>query len=300
MLRSIVVGLDGSRESVAAADWAAREAVRRGLTLRLVHAWEVVPGDDQPVSPAGLRIPQYWAGKALRTAQRQLVGRYPQLTISAEQIRRPAVPALVTEGETAELLVLGNQGFGGLGGLLAGSVATAVVGQVRCPVVLVRADACGAGERLPEPEGSPSTRTPCRKVVLCVDVRNESDPLLEFAFEEAHLRRAPLRVVYAWQVSGARADRGRESAARTVRSREAGWALDAVLEPWREKFPDVEVRTRTAQGRPVREVLGAACGAGLLVVGRRVRHVPVGGRVGRVTHTAIHRATCPVAVVAHD
>ncbi|MGW1024372.1 CBS domain-containing protein [Streptomyces sp. NPDC002577] len=34
-----VIALDGSPESLAAAHWAANEAKRRGLTLRLLHAW---------------------------------------------------------------------------------------------------------------------------------------------------------------------------------------------------------------------------------------------------------------------
>ncbi|MFI6471212.1 universal stress protein [Streptomyces sp. NPDC050516] len=50
MLQPIVVGLDGSRESVAAADWAAREALRRGLPLRLIHAWE---GPPEPAESTG-------------------------------------------------------------------------------------------------------------------------------------------------------------------------------------------------------------------------------------------------------
>ncbi|MCX4672375.1 universal stress protein [Streptomyces sp. NBC_01381] len=87
MLRSIVVGLDGSPESISAADWAAREAVRRGLPLRLVHAWEGMPSDDQPVSLPELKVPQYWAGRVLRTAQQQLAECFPQLTISADQIK---------------------------------------------------------------------------------------------------------------------------------------------------------------------------------------------------------------------
>ncbi|WP_349636935.1 universal stress protein [Streptomyces mirabilis] len=34
----VTVGLDGSPESLSAAHWAAREAVLRGLPLRLIHA----------------------------------------------------------------------------------------------------------------------------------------------------------------------------------------------------------------------------------------------------------------------
>ncbi|WP_426570252.1 universal stress protein [Streptomyces canus] len=43
MIRGVVVGLDGSADSRAAAEWAAREAKRRFLPLELVHVWEPVP-----------------------------------------------------------------------------------------------------------------------------------------------------------------------------------------------------------------------------------------------------------------
>ncbi len=39
MPRTVTVGLDGSPESRAAADWAAREAKLRGLPLKLVNVW---------------------------------------------------------------------------------------------------------------------------------------------------------------------------------------------------------------------------------------------------------------------
>ena len=39
MTRPITAGIDGTEESLAALAWAAREAVRRDLPLRVVHAW---------------------------------------------------------------------------------------------------------------------------------------------------------------------------------------------------------------------------------------------------------------------
>ncbi|WP_375232016.1 universal stress protein [Streptomyces sp. NWU339] len=39
MTRPIPAGVDGSEESFAAPAWAGREAERRGLPLRPVHAW---------------------------------------------------------------------------------------------------------------------------------------------------------------------------------------------------------------------------------------------------------------------
>ena len=45
MTRPITVGVDGTAESLAAVHWAAREAVRRSLPLRVVHAWE--KSDDE-------------------------------------------------------------------------------------------------------------------------------------------------------------------------------------------------------------------------------------------------------------
>ena len=42
---TITVGLDGTDHALAAADWAANEATRRGMDLRLVHAWVWRPTD---------------------------------------------------------------------------------------------------------------------------------------------------------------------------------------------------------------------------------------------------------------
>ncbi|WP_030681136.1 universal stress protein [Streptomyces sp. NRRL B-1347] len=298
MLRPIVVGLDGSRESVAAADWAAREALRRGLPLRVVHAWEGLPGDDEPVSLPELAAPRYWARRILRSAVDRLDEDHPQVPVTAEQIHRPPVPALLAEADAGELLVLGNQGFGGLGGLLAGSVAMAVVAHARTPVVLVRAGFEAVDEHVPNGDREASVGNPYRPVVVALDLRHSCDSLLAFAFEAARHRAAPLHVVHAWRLPNTRG--GTDERGHVPTQRDAEWVLESVLEPWKDKYPQVAVHATAEYGRPVPAVSRAARYAGLLVLGREMRHGRLRSHTGHVTHMAIHQVSCPVAVVAHE
>ncbi|MGW0821670.1 universal stress protein [Streptomyces sp. NPDC002845] len=92
------------------------------------------------------RTAQYRARRVLRGVSDRLAERYPRLYIAAEQVRLPPGPALLAEAQDAELLVIGSRGFGGVGGLLSGSVALATVARTGRPVVLVR-----AGETLRRP-----------------------------------------------------------------------------------------------------------------------------------------------------
>ncbi|GGM17822.1 stress-inducible protein [Streptomyces fumigatiscleroticus] len=299
MLRPVVAGLDGSRESLAAAHWAAREALRRGLPLRLVHAWEGLPDDDIAVPLPEMRVPQYHARRVLRGAVDQLNERYPQLYVAAEQVREQPGPALLHEAAGAELLVIGSQGLGAVGGLMAGSVALATVAHVERPVILVRAGDTAEGEHLPDEAHMLSLRTPFREVAVAVDADDgPCEDVLEFAFRAAELRRAPLRAVHAWRVSLRRGVPGAEERAR-IRG-ETERALAALLEPWRQKYPTVVVREQLPEGRPAHVLVGAAGGAGLLVVGRRRRCAVIGSHTGPVAHALIHHVSCPVALVPHD
>ncbi|MGV9452483.1 universal stress protein [Streptomyces sp. NPDC003635] len=296
MLRPVVVGLDGSRESLAAADWAAREALRRGLPLRLVHAWEggAAPGEsDLPE----LEAPRYWARRVLRSAMDRVNERYPQVYLSADQVSRSPVDALLAEGDEAELLVLGSRAFSGLGGFMAGSVALATVARATRPVVLVRADQTLADEHEPDGAGTPSAHTPYRPVVVGVDPAHACEELLAFAFESAASRAAPLRVVHAWRLPYV--PTALEAKAHREVRRAAERAVETVLAPWREKYPAVRVEALVGEGRPAQGLLDAARDAGLLVVGRKVRPARIGTHTGPVAHAVMHHVRCPVAVVPH-
>ncbi|WP_328835262.1 universal stress protein [Streptomyces europaeiscabiei] len=296
MLRPVVVGLDGSSESLAAADWAAREAVRRGLPLRLVHAW---PGG---MTPAGsglpeLDAPRHRAQRILRDAMDRLDERYPQVCQSADQISRPAAEALVAAGDESELLVLGSRAFSGLGGFLADSVALRAVARVSRPVVLVRADRTIEDEHVSDEDGHPSALTSYRDVVVGLDPTSPCEALLAFAFESATLRAAPLRVVHAWQLPYVPS--ALEAKARKAVLGSAERALVAVLVPWKEKYPAVEVRESVEEGRPAQLLLQATRDAGLLAVGRRIRSRTLGAHTGPIAHAVMHHARCPVAIVPH-
>ncbi|GGZ19622.1 hypothetical protein GCM10010365_44780 [Streptomyces poonensis] len=294
----MVAGLDGSRESIAAADWAAREALRRDLPLRLVHAWEGLPDDDTDATLPEVRAPQYHARRVLRAAVERLGERYPQLYVAAEQLRMQPGPALLAAAENAEMLVIGSQGFGGVGGFLAGSVATATAAHVQRPLVLVRAGDTPESEHLPDGSGRPSARTRCRDVAVALDTGAPCDEVLDFAFRAAALRRAPLRAVHAWHVPLTEGLPDAEE--RALFRQKVERELTALLQPWRAKYPEVYVCATLHEGRPAHVLVRAASGAGLLVLGRRRRRAAVGSHTGPVAHALIHHVNSPVALVPHD
>lgn len=186
MIRQVVAGVDGTPEGLAAAEWAAREALRRGLLLRLVHAWEAgLPEGATEVALPELKAPQLHARHVLHMALDRVSGRYPQLPITAEQVSRLPVPALLAEAENADLLVIGSQGPSGLSGFVSGSVAMATVARIEKPIVLVRAGETAEDEHLPDNDGKPSLRTPFRDVAVAVDVDGPYDEVLDFAFHAA-------------------------------------------------------------------------------------------------------------------
>ncbi|CAL9345443.1 Universal stress protein [Streptomyces sp. enrichment culture] len=301
MSRTITVGLDGSSESRAAAEWAAREASLRGLPLRLVHVWEPVPEPLAQAPLLGAETQQHWSERIPRETAEGLRLRHPGVAVDMEQIHGRPMDALARAAGDAELMVLGSRGLSGVGGFLVGSVGMSVIAHTETPVVLVRAGEQAADEHEQDPAGIPSAATPYRPVVLGLDTGHPHEVVIAFAFEEAARRGTSLKAVHGWSLPpyyayGLPADLqfhaelGRQEAA----------ALAEVLRPWREKYPDVEVVEQSRSGSPSRQVIDASREASLVVVGRRIRRRPFGVHIGPVTHAVLHHAAAPVAVVAHD
>ncbi|GHH41010.1 universal stress protein [Streptomyces umbrinus] len=279
MTRPITVGVDGSAESLAAVHWAAREAVRRSLALRVVHAWEKSDGEDRTGD----------VRDALAETAREVTDRHADLPVTTDLLEGDRVEALVAEAADAETLVLGTRGHGAIVGFLLGSVGQQVVAESTRPVVLVR-----AGD-LAESEAAG------REIVVGQQGGpDDSAAALEFAFETAAARGAGVRVVRAWSLPtvftfSPGSLRLADEAGGLEQYEEK--ALSEALLPFTERFPDVRVTRHVEMGSAGEVLLTAAAPAQLLVVGRRAHRSAVGARVGSVAHAAMHHAPCPVAVV---
>ncbi|WP_329296794.1 universal stress protein [Streptomyces pseudovenezuelae] len=300
MVRAVVAGLDGSSESRAAVEWAAREAEMRGLPLKVVHVWEPVPEPMAQAPLLGAETQQHWSERIPREAVEGLRLRHPGIEITMQQSSGGAADTLVKAAEDAELLALGSRGFSGIGGFMVGSVGLAVVAHAERPVVLVRAGEQAADEHQTDPAGVPSAATPYRPVVLGLDPGGPDDSLIEFAFDAAARRSAVLRVVHGWNLPpyytyGLSVDP--EYQDEIVRQQSA--ALSAALRPWRQKYPDIEVVEESRSGSGANHLVDASREASLVVVGRRIRRSPLGAHIGSVTHAVLHHATAPVVVVSH-
>ncbi|MFF8932065.1 universal stress protein [Streptomyces longwoodensis] len=301
MVRTVVAGLDGSRESRAAAEWAAREAHLRGLPLTVVSVQEPVPHPLARAPLLGGETQAQWSARVPAEAVEGLRLRHPGVDVGLMRLSGRPADRLVGAAAAAELLVVGSRGLSGAGGFLLGSVGQAVIARTDVPVVVVRAGEQAADEHESDPAGIPSAATAYRPVVVGVDTDQPADDVIAFAFEEAERRRTAVRAVHSWYLPayylyGLSFD----ASLHNELVREKAAELAEVLRPWRQKYPSVQVSEESRAGSAADRLVGAARDASLVVVGRRVRRSPVGLHIGPVTHAVLHHAPVPVAVVAHE
>ncbi|KPH97276.1 UspA domain-containing protein [Actinobacteria bacterium OV450] len=279
--RDIVVGIDPVRNWHLALAWAADEAQRRRLPLRLVLA---VPArhdaqhvDDTP-GQTGLR--QTGSGR-LEQACNWVRDRHPEVSVTGDLLG--GLPAHVLGGAAREarMIVLGSRHLSRTAEFFsAGSLVVPVTAQARCPVVVV-----GDAEHI-------SQQPPY--LVAGVDGSASATDALAFAFDEADLRGAALRVVCVWQRPLVMLDE------EVVALRAQRTLLSEATAGLSEKYPDVHVTHEVLTGHPVEELARAAEHALAVVVGRRGRGGYTGMRIGSVVHGLLHRAHCPVITVPTD
>ena len=146
---AIVVGVDGSPESLAALRWAAAEARLRGARLVAVHAWLFVPPPEVgalgmiPVPAVDLPgAVEAESDAAEAEFEAALANAFPEgvpAEVERKLVEDDAGEALVRESKQADLVVVGSRGRSGIAAVLLGSVSKHVVDHAPCPVVVVKA-----------------------------------------------------------------------------------------------------------------------------------------------------------------
>lgn len=282
----LVVGVDGSEQSLRAVDWAADEAVLRGVPLRLVYAclWERYEGASLARDigePSVQALPQEIATGAARRAR----ARQPGLEVSSEVVFEEPEYTLVRESRKASALVVGTRGRGGLAEALLGSVSLTVAAHAHCPVIVLR----GSHDN----QVTPSVHS---RVVVGVGKDAKDSAAVRFAFDEARRRGVPLEAVRAWRCPAHESTDHPLLAGEPARLHEQQ-AEEALAEALQDAPPDIEVHSRIVEGHARRVLVDLSHHADLLVVGARHRNGHFGLQLGRVAHAALHHSACPVAVV---
>ncbi|OBJ07337.1 universal stress protein [Mycobacterium sp. 1465703.0] len=132
----VLLGTDGSPASELATEIAFDEASRRGVDLVAIHAWS----DAAVVEIFEIDWPAV-EGEARRSLAESLAGwqeRYPDVTVHRLIAQDRPARHLIDKSESAQLVVVGSHGRGGLSRMLLGSVSNAVLHSVRIPIIVAR------------------------------------------------------------------------------------------------------------------------------------------------------------------
>lgn len=281
--KPIVVGIDPDPAKRLALAWAADEADRRGLPVRLVHAQGVPTGGyrsgkTQPSWEKWNRTLHETGAEVLEGAVAFVESRRPTVEVSTLLAEGEPAWVLREEARNASLVVVGSWHLSTRHELFtSASVSLPLTAHAPCPVVVV-----------PEPEHT--TQEPAYFVVG-VDNSPHAVAAVDVAFDEAALRGAALRALYVWHppLLGVLDE---DAAVRECRR-----VLSETVAGRTATHPGVELHHEVVRGHPVQVLTEASEHALGLVVGTRGRGGFTGMLLGSVSQGVLHHAHCPVIAV---
>lgn len=284
-LKSVVVGIDASVPSQKALDWAAEEAVRRSVPLRIVHSWSLARYHLTPEYRTDIGESVLEGAKSLvQQSRSRILEEHSGLQVDSEVVPEEPAQGLIRMAGNDSLLVVGTRGHNRFAAAMLGSVGRRLVAHAPVPVVVVRA-----------------AETPHSGEVVLGVAPGEADSTIEFAFAEAQRRSVPLRAIRTWMYPqsypGGIVIPPRD---RILRDHAEDADLTEVLARAHKALPDVEVVQQVTLDEPEAALVDASAAAGLIVIGAQRRKHPLAMPMGHVVQRVLHHAQCPVAVIPHS
>lgn len=216
---AVIVGIDGSQAAIHAAEWAADEALGRGVSLLMLAILKAThpSADDYHRDLAH-------AETSLQAARVAVEAKGIPVKVETEILRGQPGAILISESDDAEMVCVGSVGIGRYSRALLGSTATEVAEKAHCPVAVIRSQ-----PDQPEPD--------INRIVVAVGDAPGRDTVVHQAMREAQLRKLPVLAIGTTQADTAEAP---------------SHELDNRLWPWRRWYPDVHIYPVTTGASVIR------------------------------------------------
>ena len=259
----VLVGVDGSPESLAAVDWAVARAECQGWRVHILCAYSLPSFTTASLDGGYAALDDSAIRSGAQAVIDEAVERVKKSGVAVTSSLETGDPAgvLVDLSEEATLAVVGTRGGGGFADRLLGTVSSALPAHSHCPAVVVPQHNEGADY------------TPVRRIVVGVDGSSSARRALKWAVTEAEAWGAELTAIAAVPMaSGAGALAwlpaavDREQVLADVRS-----GLDRAINEALEGHEGVTVRRHALDGNPAELLAEFSTAVDLVVVGPRGR-----------------------------
>lgn len=287
----ILVGVDGSTESLAATTWAAHRALASGAQLQILCTYAIASYSAPTLDGGFAAIDDEALERGARIVVEEAEEHARSLGVTNIQTMTEAgdpAALLVEKSNDVDLVVIGTRGSGGFADRLLGTVSAAVPAHSSCPVIVVPKHSSG------------KQFSPVERIVVGVDGSEVASAALKTAIDEAGVWKAKLTAVAAVPLASGGSMMAwlptavdRNALLEDVRS-SLGRAVDTAL-----NGRNLPVARHALDGSPAALLTEFSTAVDLVVVGTRGRGGFAGLLLGSTSQTVLHHSTCPVMVVPH-
>ena len=278
----ILVGVDGSKESLAAVTWAADRGARTGARIHCLCTYALASYSAAALD-GGYAILD---DEALKAGAEQVVEEAKALArkrgaTHVSGSTEPGDPAgvLIDFSAEVDMIVVGSRGGGG-------TVSSALPAHAKCPVVVVPRHTSG------------KKFTPVERIVVGIDGTDQPSCALKKSIAEARVWGARVTAVSAVPIAAgpsvmAWTPTGVDHSALLAQVRDGmDTAIEAAL-----GGDDLRVSRHALDGSAPSLLIEFSTAVDLIVVGTRGRGGLAGVLLGSTSQTVLHHSTCPVMVV---